>query len=105
MTSGKIYILIDIITFISIISFLVFSFNYINITIYLLSVIVKLSMYKVRRKMYDNSKTNYKKKSYKNIVYNVFMSEEEKKLKEKTDWVLDLEKIREKYTYENLDPK
>jgi len=105
MFLGKIYILLDLISVISLISFFIFPFNYINITIYLSSIMIKLSMFKVRKKMYDNSKTKYKKYSGKNIVYNVFMSEKEKELKHDTDWILDLEKIMKKYTYENLDSK
>ena len=62
-------------------------------------------MYKVRIRMYDNINTNYIKKHYKNVIYNVFMSSEEKTLKDKTDWILEIDEIKKKYTYEGLGSK
>ena len=99
MIKGKIYLINEIIFVLSMI-FVIYNdielFDYIGLVIEIITMIIMILMYKTKKKMFDNYKTGYPKNSYKNIIFNVFMSKEEKDLKLRTDWVLDKEKIRKK---------
>jgi len=100
MIKGKLVILNEIVFFLS----LIFMFiNHIEILDYItygigtITLILSLFTKKIKNKMYDNKKTGYPRNSHKNVLFNVFMTEKEKELKLKTDWILNIEQIKKRY--------
>jgi len=99
MIRGKIYLLIETISFISMI-FCIYNsdvfYDYIGYGVWFTSIISMLLMYKTRKKMLNNYKSGYPKNSYKNVIFNVFMTKKEQDLKLRTDWILDIDKVKKK---------
>jgi len=102
MIKEKIYLFLEIVFYLTIPLFFISNFQYhiYIISILLISnIIIRLFMYKTHKRINENSCGC--PLVIDRVIYNVFMSDEEKKLKKKTDWVLDLNKISERYNLKN----
>lgn len=89
----KFYLMLEIFMIFLIPALFVVTFNsigfYVILGIYItLRLIMFFFMKKISEEILKNYNSSYERNSIENIIYNVFMSEEEKYIKKKTDHIL-----------------
>jgi len=97
-TKAKILLSLEIIMYIILIFiFIGDNYNlYLLLSINIIIFIILLFMRKTK-KFILNTKKSGTNNIIKTLMFNVFMSKKEQKIKKESDWILDINKIKEKY--------
>lgn len=97
MIRAKIYIILEILWVLIIpLIWITPHFKNILIVILLFNILLRMLLYKSKKKMLDNTICN-SKSILDRVIFNIFMTDYERKFKLKTDWILDKEEISKKY--------